>query len=59
MGNKSQFISLEAKDRGVVIFGENGEGKIIDLDNILITPSTSMENILLIEGLKHNLLSIS
>ena len=58
-GDKSQFISLEAKNRGVVTFGDNGKGKIIDLDNILITPSTCIENILLIEGLMHNLFSIS
>ena len=38
-GDKSQFISLEAKNEGAVTFGDNGKDKIIDLNNILITPS--------------------
>ena len=43
----------------MVTFGGNDKGKIIDFINILITPSTCIENILLVEGLIHNLLSIS
>ena len=50
---------MEAKNEGMVTFGDNGEEKIIDIDNIGITPSTYIENILLIDSLKHNLLSIS
>ena len=40
-------------------FENNSKEKIIDLDNILIPPSTSIENILLVKSLTHNLLSIS
>ena len=43
----------------MVTFGDNGKGKIIGLDNIMITPFTCIKNILLVEGLMHNLLSIS
>ena len=43
----------------MVIFGDNDKGKIIGIDNIGITASTCIENILLVDGLKHNLLSIS
>ena len=43
----------------MVTFRDNNKGKIIGIGNIDITPSKSIENILLIDGLKHNLLSIS
>ena len=58
-GDESQFITLEAKNGGMVIFRDNGKGKIIGIDNICITSSTCIENILLVDDLKHNLLSIS
>ena len=43
----------------MVTFGDNSKEKIIDIGNIGITPSKYIENILLVDGLKHNLLSIS
>ena len=46
-------------DGGNVIFGDNEKGKIIGTGKINIFPSSFIENILLIDGLKHNLLSIS
>ena len=58
-GDESQFITLDAKNGGMVTFGDNGKGKIIGIGNIGITPSKYIENILLVDGLKHNLLSIS
>ena len=58
-GNESQFITLDAKSGGMVIFGDNDKEKIIGIENIGITPSKYIENILLVDGLKHNLLSIS
>ena len=57
--DESQFITLDAKDGGMVIFGDNSKGKIITIGNIGITPSKYIENILLVNSLKHNLLSIS
>ena len=57
--DESQFITLEAKNGGMVTFEDNGKEKIIDIGNIGITPSICIENILLVDGLKHNLLSIS
>ena len=59
IGDESQFIILEAKNGGMVTFGDNDKEKIIDINNIGITPSTCIKNILLIDGLKYNLLSIS
>ena len=58
-GDKSQFISLKAKDEGVVIFGDNNKYKIIDLDNIKITPTTYIKNIFFVDGLMYNLLRIN
>ena len=58
-GDKSQFITLDAKNRGMVTFEDNGKRKIIGIGNIGITPSKYIENILLVDDLKYNLLSIS
>ena len=58
IGDKDQFIILETK-RGVVTFGDNGKGHIVGIGKIQITPLTSLENVLLVRGLKHNLISIS
>ena len=57
-GDESQFITLVAKNGGMVTFGDNSKGKIIGIDNIGITSSKYIKNILLVDGLKHNLLSI-
>ena len=57
--DKEQFITLEMKDGGMVTFGDNGKGKIIGINKIRIIPSTFIENVLRVDKLKHNLLSIS
>ena len=59
-GDKNQFIIIEPKEEGgVVTFGDNGQDKIIKIGKIQITPSTFIDSILLVKGLKHNLISIS
>ena len=58
-GDKDQFITLEIKEGGVVTFGDNGKRHIIGLGKIQITPSTFIENVLYVKGLRHNLISIS
>ena len=58
-GDVKQFTSLEAMNGGSVTFGDNGKGKIIGIGKVHITPSSCISNVLLVEGLKHNLLSIS
>ena len=40
-------------------FGDNGKGRIIEHGSIGNNSSSLMENVLLVDGLKHNLLSIS
>ena len=56
MRDKSSFISLKAKDGEVVIFEDNDKKN--DLDNIK-TSIIFIKNILLVDSLMHNLLSIS
>ena len=59
MDDIDQFFILESKDEGSITFGDNCKGRIIGIDKIKITPSTFIEDLLLVEKLKHNLLSIS
>ena len=58
-GDKNKFTSLALKDGGNVKFGDNSKGKIISIGNIGKTYSLIIEDVLLVDGLKHNLLSIS
>ena len=55
-GDKSLFTKLSSKDEGFFIFGDNKKGKIIGIGSIGISPNPSIENVLLVDGLKHNLL---
>ena len=59
MGDINQFFTLKSKEEGFVTFGDNKKGKIIGIGNIKITPSIFIENILLVDKLKHNFLSTS
>ena len=58
-GDKSFFTKLSSKDGGFVTFEDNKKGKIIGIGSIGISLNPSIENVLLVDGLKHNLLSIS
>ena len=51
-------MTLEAKEGGMVTFDDNDKERIIEIDNKKITP-IYIENILLVDKLNHNLLSIS
>ena len=53
------FITLETKERGVMTFCDNSKDHIIGIGKVQLTPLTSLENILHVRGLKHNLISIS
>src|SRR3954468_19123063 len=58
-GKRSMFQDLELKSAGEVKFGGNQIGKIIGSGTIMFGNSPSITNVLLVEGLTHNLLSIS
>ena len=59
-GNYPWFLSFtKIENSGNVSFGDNSKGKIIGIGNVGNVSSTFIENVCLIENLKHNLLSIS
>ena len=58
-GDKSRFLELNPKREGVVTFGDNSKGFIEGIGSIGNYSSTLIENVLYVNGLKHNLLSIS
>ena len=57
--DESKFSFLTKKNGGYVTFGDNAKGRIIGQGNIGNRTSSLIESVLLVDGLKHNLLSIS
>ena len=58
--NINNFATLSKyHEGGNITFGDDSKGQIIGIGNIKIGSSTLIENIVLVESLKHNLLSIS
>ncbi|XP_057986698.1 uncharacterized protein LOC131171245 [Hevea brasiliensis] len=58
--NANLFLSLEKKDGGrQVTFGDNGKGKIVGIGKVGKENSPILDKVLLVDGLKHNLLSVS
>ena len=58
-GDKSKFYLLTESDGGQVTFRENSKGKIIGSDKVGENLSSCIDDVMLIEGLAYNLLSIS
>jgi len=58
-GDVAQFTSLKLKAEGHVTYGDNNRGRILGRGNVGTEDSTTIENVLYVEGLKHSLLSIS
>ena len=58
-GDESKFAFLKRRKRGYVTFGDNENGKIIGHGSIGNNFSFPIEDVLLVDGLKHNLFSIS
>ena len=59
IGDKEKFCFLVEKDGGQVIFGGKNKGQIIGSGKVGKNLSHSIDNVLLVKGLDHNLLSIS
>jgi len=57
MGDKSKFAKLELKDESFVTYGDNNKGRILRSGVISNGASFNIHNVLLIEGLKHNLIN--
>ena len=58
-GDKSKFSKLELKEEGYVTYVDNNKGRILGSGVIINGASFNIHNVLLVEGLKHNLISIS
>jgi len=54
-----KFSKISCKASGHVTYGDNNKGKILGVGKVTSSSSTVIKNVLLVEGLKHNLLSIS
>ena len=60
IGNYTWFPSFtKIKNGGDISFGDNSKGKILGIGNVSKISSTLIENVCLVENLKHNLISIS
>jgi len=58
-GDASKFTHISPKNRGHVTYGGNNKGRILRVGKIGTNSSTSIKNVLLVDGLKHSLLSVS
>jgi len=58
-GDASKFTHISPKKSGHVTYGDNNKGRILGVGKIGTNSSSSVENVLLVEGLKHSLLSVS
>ena len=58
-GDKAIFSSISPKDGGYAICGDNAKGKIVGQGKVDKSPNLTIDDVLLVNGLKHNLLSIS
>ena len=58
-GHNSKFLSLTPIKRGQVTFGDNSKGQVIGKGHVGKSSNLYIDNVLLVKGLKHNLLSIS
>ena len=58
-GDKSLFVEINLKNQGYVTFGDNNRGKIIGSGKVGKEPLPTIDNVYLVEGLQHNLLSVS
>ncbi|KAF1894408.1 hypothetical protein Lal_00027105 [Lupinus albus] len=57
-GDKSKFSFILPKD-GFVTYGDNNKGKILGIGRIGKPPHVTIDNVLYVDGLKQNILSIS
>ena len=58
-GDASKFTHISPKNSGHVTYGDNNKGKILGVGKIGTNPFTSIKNVLVVDGLKHSLLSVS
>ena len=59
MGDTSMFIDFTRKEKGFVSYGDNNQAKILGKGVVGNLSTTTIKDVMLVDGLKHNLLSIS
>jgi len=57
-GEKSNFLSLTAAEGGIVAFRNGKSGTIVGIGKIGELLSHSIDSVYLVDGLKHDLLSV-
>ena len=57
-GDKSKFLSISFKQEGHITYGDNNKGRIVGRGSIGDKDILVIHDVLYVEGLKHNLLSI-
>jgi len=58
-GDASKFTNLKMKQEGFMTYGDNNKGKILGRGDVGSHDLIIIKDVMLVEGLKHNLLSIS
>jgi len=58
-GDASHLINLKLKPVGFVTYGDNNHGRILGVSDIGEDDGVIIKDVLLVDGLKNNLLSIS
>ena len=59
-GDKNTFLILKRENGGSVSFGDNKSAKIIGKGKVILgSQKATTENVLLVDHLKHNILSVS
>jgi hypothetical protein len=60
-GEKNMFTSFQPSndESGNIVFGDNRKGEVLDLGKIVISNDNYISNILLVNSLRYNLLSVS
>ena len=58
MENHTLLCTLNSKEDGITTFGDNANGKIVEIENVGNPKNPSIENVLFVDGIKHNLISI-
>ncbi|XP_047153251.1 uncharacterized protein LOC124824794, partial [Vigna umbellata] len=58
-GDKRKLTNFRKKKQGYVTYSDNNQGKILGIGDIRSENTLVIKDVLFVEGLKHNLLSIS
>jgi len=58
-GDAKKFKKISYKTNGHVTCGDNNKGKVLGVGKVTSSSSIIIKNVLLVEGPKHNFLSIS